>query len=163
MGEVQTAIYDRLRTDPALVDPLPAGLGFLVADRWLVKGPGPGSSPDAFDAVGRMRRAVVVLDAGEELHPDPRPNRSWELWDAYPVLYLFAEAHRNGRDAIEAAYRAIKARLHGWEPELPSGDRPAVEVPPRRAAVRDDPTYPGNIRSEVRVRASGARRVLAAS
>lgn len=161
MGELQTAIHDRLWLVPDLVDDAPAGLGFRVFDRWLLAPPARGATPEAFDDAqgGRLRRSVIVLDPDEAAHPGRTATHAVEHWDAFPVLYLFAEAHRTGRDAIERAYRAIKTDLHGWQPILPAGDRPLVQVPPSRSGTRDDDSFPGNVRTEIRLRVTGARRV----
>ncbi len=156
MGELQAAIAARLSGDFTLTQPQPGGLGFAVMDRWPLES-GPGATPDAFTATGAMKRSAVVLDPDEAAHPDRRPGVERKLVDTFPVVYLFAPAHSTGRAALEAAYRRIEVLFHGWQPVLPGGERPWFEVPDGRTGARDDASFPGSSRCEVRLRATWSR------
>lgn len=163
MSEIQDAIVTRLAGDPTLTGAQPAGLAFGVFDRWLLKPPAPGATPTAFDEAGRLKRSIVTLDAGENPHPSKRPGREMEVYDVFPLLYLFAAAHTTGRAALEAADRRLRELLHGWEITLPSGERVTVESTTTRTPVREDESFSGNLRMERRFRATGARALAIAS
>jgi hypothetical protein len=162
MAEIQKAITDYLALDFTLTQPQPGGLGFLVWSRWLVAGTGPGSTPEAFNAGagGRLRRNIVVLDGGEVDHPSPRPGRDWRTWDSFPTTHLFAEAHANGKAAIDAAIARMETLLVPWRLVLPSGQRVSFE-PDSRLVLEDSDQFPGNVVAVVRWRATGARRLAA--
>ena len=164
MATLQGAIKQRLSTDLLLTSPQPAGMAFVVWDRWLVKPtnflkPEAGTTPEAFDAQagGRMRRNIVILAGGEN---ERSGSQSDELrrWDAFPRIYLFAEAHQNGKQAVEDAKLRIETLLCGWEAVITAGQRvsfrPADEVP-----LEDSELWPGNVVAIVRWRATGARRL----
>lgn len=162
------ALYDKLRLDTAVAvgtpKPLtpaqPTGLEFLVFDRWL-KPSGPGSTPTAFDTAqgGRLKRSIVVLDGGEVAHPSPAAYER-KHWDSFPLTYIFAEAHANGKAAIELAIWRMEFLLADWFPRLPSGYRVAFKED-SILALEDSDAFLGNVVSVVRWRATGSRRMVA--
>lgn len=158
MGAIQVAVRDRLAGDWAFTSPPPGGVGMVVLDRWPLES-GPGATPDAFSATGRMLRTAVVLDPDEVAHPDRRPGWDRRLVDVFPLVYLWAEAHSAGRAAIEAAFHRIEALFHNWQPTLPNGDRPLFTVTEGRTGAREASAegFNGMVRSEVRLRATWAR------
>lgn len=167
MTTLQKAIKDRLAGDWALTQPQPGALGFQIFDRWLVypgnfAKPTPGSTPEAFDQGqgGRLRRSIVVLAGGDVDSPSSQM-RDVRRWDSYPRLYFFAEAHANGKQAIEDAKLRVEDLLVPWEVVITRGQRvsfrPADEVP-----LEDSEQFPGNVVCIVRWRATGTRRLAAA-
>jgi hypothetical protein len=157
MAELHQSIVTRLQGDATLTGSGAAQLGFGVYDRWLTPGPGPGSTPSAFDqaAGGRLKRSIVVLDGGETRNPALGRQGTF-IWDSAPVVYLFAEAHANGKAAVEAADRRVEALLLGWGLVLTSGER-VTFARDSRVGLEDAQQFPGNVVTVVRYRATGAR------
>lgn len=157
MAEVADAIVARLAGDWTLTQ----SIGFGVYGRWL-KRDGPGATVDAFDAGqgGRLKRSIVVLDGGEVDHPSGRPGREWRTWDSFPTTHLFAEAHANGKAAIDSALARMEALLVPWAATLPSGQRVTFE-PDSRVTLEDSEAFPGSVVVVARWRATGARRLIA--
>lgn len=159
MSEIRDALYARIAADATLTAVPPGGLGFVVLSRWP-KPDGPGATPEAFTGP-RLKRTVVVLDAGEAAHPSPRGGRKgWEGYDSWPLTYLWSETHQNGHVAIEAADRRLQTILHGQPLTLPSGEKATVEATKDRTPVREDESFPGNLRCERRYRVTGARKIV---
>jgi len=156
MGSLQLALRDRLGQDPTIVGAPPAALGFGVYDRWLTP-TGPGAVKEAFTDSGKLRRSIVILEPDEVASGAQRPG--WGLQRAYagPILYCFAEAHASGREALEQLYRRAVLLLNGWTAVLDNGERPLIEVADGRSGARDDESFPGNLRTEIRLRANWLR------
>jgi len=164
MTTLQAAIKARLAGDFLLTSGQPAGLGFIIWDRWLVKPgtfgkPEAGSTPEAFDPLsgGRMRRNIVVLAGGDVDHPGGQAH-GVRRWDNFPRIYFFAEAHATGKQAIEDAKLRVEDLLTPWEAVITRGQRvtflPADEIP-----LEDSESWPGNVVAIVRWRATGTRRL----
>ena len=158
MSDLRKAIWQHIVNDNLLSYDPPYGLGFKVFDRWLTE-LGPGSTPEAFRAPGTLHRSAVIMPADEVASPARRPGYDRMRVLSNPIIYLFAEKHANGHDAIDAAYRRIVILCHGKEFVLPSGERPLVQLTDGRTGARDDESYPGNLRSEVRVTANWGRKL----
>lgn len=156
-----TALLARLQGDPVLTAEPPGGLGFRIFNRWLVK-TGPGKTDDAFDLDrgGRLRRSIVVLDAAESDTPDRQPEGTKRLFTA-PTTHIFAEAHENGRLAVNQAYRRIERLLLGFEVALSPDERVGF-VAGTRLFIEDSEQFPGNVVIVARWRFTGTRRLLPA-
>jgi hypothetical protein len=157
MAELHQSIVAMLAADPDLTEAQPEGLGFRVYDRWLTPGPGPGSTPSAFDATqgGRLKRSIVVLDGGESTNPSPA-REGVRLWDSLPQVYVFAEAHANGKAALERADARIERLLTRWQVTLSTGEVVTFRRDSRQS-LADAEQFPGNVVSIARYRATGAR------
>jgi hypothetical protein len=160
MATLQQLIADRLNGDAALTLPPPDGLGFLVFARWLSPA-GPGSTPSAFDPTqgGRMKRSIVVMDGGEVAHPARQPAQM-RRWDSFPPIYIFAEAHQNGKQAAWDARDRIERLLAGWDVAL--GAQHVGFVPESVSALEDAEAFPGNVVLVARWRATGVRQLVPA-
>lgn len=135
-------------------------LGFGVYDHWLVQ-TGPGATPQAFDAArgNRLKRSIVVLGAGRVPRPGVQPGSDAHRWNRYPRLFFFAEAHANGKRAIEEAKLRVEDLLIGWEAVVERGQRvsfrPADETEPAES------DFPGSIQAIARWEATGVRQYAA--
>lgn len=163
MTTLQKAIKDRLASDFLLTTVQPAGLGFTVWDRWLVKPanfakPEAGSTPEAFNAAsgGRMKRNIVVREGADVPHPGDQPGDDAWRWDNFCNIYIFAEAHENGKQAAkDAELRVRKLLKNSWEAVITGGQRanfrPAGGIP-----LDDSELWPGNVVLVARFRATGS-------
>lgn len=161
MATVQSAIAARLAADPTLTAAQPGGLGFTVFDRWLAK-TGPGNTAAAFDDTkgGRLKRAIVVLDGAEQDEPARQPAETKRIFTV-PTTHIFAEAHANGKQAANDAYRRIEALLLGWDVVLGAGERVGF-VSGSRLVLDDSEQFPGNIVIVARWRLTGTRQLVPA-
>jgi hypothetical protein len=161
MTTVPGAIAMRLSEDEFLTAAPPAGLGFLIFQRWLVK-TGPGSTPEAFDETrgGRLKRAIVVRDASEQDEPARQPSTLKRLFVA-PTTHIFAEAHENGKQAANDAYRRIESLLLGWDLVLSPNERVGF-VASSRLTLDESEQFPGNIVIVASWRMTGTRRLVSA-
>lgn len=169
MLAVARAIFERISLYEDLVDgegksltlAPPLGLGFGIYNRWL-KPTGPGSTPAAFDAAqgGRLKRSIVVRDGGEVRHTTPG-SHDVRLWDSFPETYLFAEAHDNGRQAIDDAIVRLEALLCDWIPTI-DGLGPFSLREADIVDLAESEQFPGNVTVIVRWHATGARQMIPA-
>lgn len=152
-------IGNRLASSAALTTPPGAGLGFQILERWPSP-EGPGATPDAFDATraNRLKRVAVVMDGGEVANP-ARQAFDRRRWDSFPLIYLFGEAHTNGKDAVQSAYLLIEQLLVGWE-AIVAGQHIGF-LPDSRVALDDSDVFPGNVVSICRFRATSTRKLVA--
>lgn len=160
MATVQSAIAARLAADVTLTAAQPGGLGFTVYDKWLVK-TGPGSTPAAFDDTkgGRLKRSIVVLEESENDHPGRQGDGGKRL-ATFPTTHIFVEAHANGKQAAQDAYRRIEALFLGWDIVLSAGERLGFVAGSRLRP--DDTLFPGNIVVVARWQFVGTRKLVAA-
>lgn len=158
MATLQAVIKDRLAGDANLTAPVGGGgLGFGVYAHWLVPS-GPGSTPDAFDPAkgGRLKRSIVVMPGNENAHPSPSiPD--WRTYDVFFRLFLFAEAHANGKQAIEEAKLRIERLLIKPWTAITTGGQRLTLVPADDLELDDAENFPGNVVAIIRWRATGAR------
>lgn len=157
MSTITSAIFDALTAVGALTDAQPAGLGFKVWDRWLTP-TGPGATPEAFDATkgGRLLRNIVILEGGEYGHPSGDAGLDVRRWDSFPTVYFFAEAHRNGKAAVNDAVKLADQALHTLD-TIANGNEHVTYRMDSRVPIEDSEAFPGNVVAIVRFRATGAR------
>lgn len=170
MLSVSRAIYERLSLHEDLIPgeaksltlAPPVGLGFLVFNRWL-KRSGKGSTAAAFDGTqgGEVRRSIVVRDGGEVLNPSPQ-GREYRFWDTFVDIHIFAEAHDNGKIAVDEAILRIEELLSNWKP-IGTGNSPITLREGDVIAQAESDAFPGNLQVVVTWRATGARQMVAAS
>lgn len=164
MASLVHEIANRIATFGAIVGPKPGGLEFVVLERWPVRPSGnpdnpiPGETPTAFDETRsrRMKRVIAVMDQGEVNNPASQPFE-YRRWDSFPLIYIFAETHQNGKDAIRAAYLLIESYLIGWTVVVDGGR--VGFLPDSRLPLDDSEDFPESVVQVARFRATGVRRI----
>jgi hypothetical protein len=159
-------IANRIASFGAIVNPVgTGGLGFVVLERWPVRPSGnpanpiPGETPTAFDETRarKMKRTIVVMDQGEVSNP---ARQAFELrrWDSFPLIYIFAETHQNGKEAVGTAYLFIERYLVGWTATV-DGQKVGF-VPDNRLPLDDSEDFPESVVQVCRFRATGTRTIV---
>lgn len=165
MSSLVHEIANRIATFGAIVGPPGGGLGFVVLERWPVRPSGdpdnpiPGETATAFDETrGRkMKRVISVMDQGEVTNPASQPFE-YRRWDSFPLIYIFAETHANGKAAISAAYLLIESYLIGWTATV-DGQKVGF-LPDNRLPLDDSEDFPESVVQVARFRATGVRKIV---
>lgn len=146
-------VVERLTTDSDLTALLTGG----IYTREL-KREGNGATPDAFSSTPpyQPRPAAVIRDNGDVtdlLGPGGAQS-------SYITIWVLAQAHQSGRDAIAAAIELIKGRLIGWSFPNANGAGATVENVSGRIGIHDDPVVPNRIQDAITVQIIGIWRAL---
>lgn len=157
MASNVTYIKDLLLADVILVGTLAMGEypGILRGGVWerRLKREPPGNTPHAFsgedEAAKLIRPAAVVLDRGDEPHPQ-RPAIPSAYYQPVPI-YLYAPATGTGKAALKDARRRIWELLHDLV--FPTEDGPMAFVEYiNRQGILDCEEFPEAVQDIVRYR-----------
>lgn len=153
------AIYEALLA--VVVDELhTSGLNAVVTggvfNRRMIRPPSPGAITEAFDASGRMKPSITVIDRGEEEDPSGPQDKTLRPFMGFPQVWFYARAIDSGHTAIEAMTTAV---LDLFQTELVSvsglnGSSVGVRVIGRNG-VDDEPEMAGVIFDMYRLQVDG--------
>ena len=158
MATLRRTIRDRIAANTTIMSPSP-GLGFLaVYDKWL-RGSGSGSEPNAFDAKGAIKPAIVVWGSTANAHPSPHVP-GWTKQDTLPSIYLYQYPSEDGRNKCALAAAELDRWLSDptWQPVIAGGARPVFQWD-GETEIDNDEQFPGNYVLVVRFRVTTARAV----
>jgi hypothetical protein len=152
----QNEIAERLRSDPALMALLPG----LVWTRRIrpndgpPESPTPGSTPEAFDHAGRIRRCAAVLPGTGAVQNPLGPRGAYY---AFPEIWLRCLPHESEKQKLEEIAGRIIARIEGVSVAAPGGAAAILTVA-ARMMPDDDPELAPAVVDMIRVQADGVWR-----
>lgn len=156
MDTIQNGIANRLRGDAELMELLPGGV-WTRPIRMNENGPGlpptPGSTPDAFDHAGRIRRCASVLNGEAPANPLGPVG----AYMAQPEIYLRCLPHESDKHALNLAAERIIALLQGYVLTGLGGEGVVLSVA-GRMMPDDDPVLTPAVVDMIRVAADGVWR-----
>ena len=153
---IQNGIAELLRSDAELMALLPGG----VWTRKIRKNdgpadtPAPGSTPDAFDHAGRIKRCASVLNG---LAPED-PLGPVGAFYAFPEIWLRCLPHESEKQRMDEAALRIIALIQGAIVPVPGGAA-AVLRTAARMMPDDDPDLPPAVVDMIRVQANSVWRL----
>lgn len=115
--------------------------------------PTPGSTPEAFDEAGRIRRCASVLN--EQASTDPLGPTG--AYSAFPEIWLRCLPHEREKALMEQAARRVIRLLEGAHVAGPAGEGILLGVV-GRMMPDDDPILTPAVVDMIRVQATGVWR-----
>lgn len=116
--------------------------------------PTPGSTPEAFDGAGRIRRCASISSVPETQNPTGLPTAYW----GFPDIYLRCLPHESEKAKVEQAIRRIQALLHDRVLAGPEGEGLILSLA-GRIGPDDDPIIPNAVLYMVRVQVDSVWKV----
>jgi hypothetical protein len=153
----QNQIADRLRSDAALMALLPGGVWTrrIRKNDGPPESPTPGSTPEAFDHAGRIKRCVAVLPGTGAVENPLGPHGAFY---AFPEIWLRCLPHESEKQKLEeAALRIIEIIRASGRVSAPGGTAATLTVV-ARMMPDDDPDLPPAVVDMIRVQADGVWR-----
>jgi hypothetical protein len=152
---IQNGIAELLRGDPELVALLPGGIWTrrIRPNDGPPEAPSPGSTPEAFDHAGRIRRCAAVLNG---LAPE-NPLGPVGAFYSFPEVWLRCLPHETDKQRLEAAAQRIIRLTEGARVSLPGGGAAILTIAARMMPY-DDPDLPPAVVDMIRVQADGVWR-----
>ena len=153
---IQNGIAELLRGDPELVTLLPGGIWTrrIRPNDGTPEAPAAGSTPEAFDHAGRIRRCAAVLNG---LAPE-NPLGPAGAFYAFPEIWLRCRPYESDRQRLEEAAQRIIRLIEGARVALPGGGAAILTVAARMMSD-DDPDLPPAVVDMLRVQADGVWRL----
>lgn len=148
---LQNGIAKLLRDDTELMALLPGG----VWTRKIKKNDGPaeapaaGSTPEAFDGAGRIKRCAAVLNG---LAPEDPLGPAGAFY-AFPEIWIRCLPHESDKQRLEAAAVRIITLMQGAIVPMPGGAAAVLRVS-ARMMPDDDPDLPPAVVDMIRVQAN---------
>ena len=154
---IQNGIAELLRADAALSDLLPGRIWTrrIRPNDGPDATPAPGSTPEAFDSAGRIRRCAAVLNGQAPANP-LGPSGAFY---AFPEIWLRCLPHESEKQLLEQAALRIIALLATGPGVLMPGGGAAILSLAARMMPDDDPELPPAVVDMIRVQADGVWRL----
>lgn len=157
MDTIQNGIAERLRGDAELMDLLPGGVWTrAISPNTNPPGmePVPGSTPEAFDSAGRIRRCASILNGEATRNPlGPRG-----AYMGFPEVYLRCLPHESEKRKLHEAAERIIFLLEGAVVTGLSGEGILLTVAARMLPT-DDPVIHPAVVDMIRVQTDSVWRV----
>ncbi len=133
---IQNGIAAILRADVDVAGLLPGGIWTRPIRRndGTPEEPTPGSTPEAFDARGRIRRCAAILNGETTANPIGPAGAFY----AFPAIWLRCLPHETEKVHLERAALRIITLLHGGRISMPDG-RSGIVTVQGRMGPDDDP------------------------
>ena len=147
------AIATILRADSAIMADLPGLVWTREIKRNVADGAvaTPGSTPEAFDSAGRIRRCLAIIDG-------PEPANDFGPPGAYigaPRLVFYCQPKETEKERLDAVIAATIARLRGRSIPIDAYGAAAVVRIAGRDGFQDDPVLTNAVYSTLTLQLDG--------
>jgi len=148
-------IERRIKEKPAIMDELPGLVWTRRVKKNVAKGPTPtpGSTPQAFDADGRILRCISILDG-------PEPTNLFGPPGAYigaPRIVFYCLPQQTEKDKMEAVMVNVIDLLRGKSIPVAAYGAAAIVSIANRTQFEDDVVIPNAVSAELSLQLDGIR------
>jgi len=148
-------IERRIKEASAIMAELPGLVWTRRVKQNVAKGstPTPGSTPQAFDADGRILRCASILDG-------PEPANLFGPPGAYigaPRIVFYCRPHQTEKDRMEAVMTSVIDLLRGKSIPVATYGAAAIVSIANRTQFEDDPVLPNAVSAELSLQLDGIR------